>query len=663
MIFKRFGKPIIAGIVILALVGGGIWLFRKNAAAKEAAADPETETAQVERKDLTVTVSASGVIEPLTKVEVKSRGGGEIKRLFVDAGDTVTAGQMIAQIDPTQFKTRVDQAAATVASGRGRAAQARIDAALQQIQTTNDIGKSAAAVDAARANLAQLGEQLRQDRETVAASVTQAEAALSASRARLAQAISQRDAQPELQSAAVASAKANLEAARQNLAKVRVGPRSQEVISAEASLRSADAAVINAQASLGRQKSLLGKGFVSKQAVDDAQKGYDQALAARDMAAQSLSLLKIGNRAEDIAQAEAQAAGAEAALRQATANNVQISLKQSDVDAAQEDVKQAVAALANAQAQRRNITVREKQIAASKASLRQAEATLASARGGKLLDASKRAGVQVAQSDLQKSTLQFNEASNELAYTNVYAPRNGVVMEKLAEEGSVIPAGTAALKDGAGLVTIADISKLFVLASVDETDMSGVKVGQTCEITVSVLPDEKMTGHVVKIFPLGVVDQSVTRFPVRVQIDNPPPSVRPGMTGDVTITTATVKNALVIPDVAITRAKGKATVQVMVNAEEQEREVQPGLSNWDDTEIKTGLKEGEQVVIPPPPSASNGPGGGQGKGKGGSAKGGDSKGGNGKGADADQKKRDAERNKNRMMQQLRMRPGAQGGGR
>ncbi|MGE5530986.1 MAG: efflux RND transporter periplasmic adaptor subunit [Bacteroidota bacterium] len=650
-------KRIAIIVAAVAIIAGGIWFFRAQAAAKEKKDEPAVETATVERKELTVSVSASGVVEPLTKVEVKSRGGGEIKRLFVDAGDTVKAGQLIAQIDPTQFKTRVDQASATVAGGRARAAQAQIDSALQQIQTSTDISKSQAAVEASRANLAQLGEQLRQDRETTASTLAQAEASLAASRARLAQSIAQRDAEPELQQASVANAKASLDAARQNLAKVRTGARPQEVAEAEAALRNADAAVTNAQATLARQKSLLAKGFVSQQAVDDAQRGYDQAIAQKQISAETLSLVKAGNRVEDVAQAEAQVASAEASLRQAMANNVQVSLRQRDVEAAQEAVKQGIASLANAKAQQRNITVREKQIAAGKASLRQAEAALVAARGGKLTDASKRAGVQVAMADLRKSTLQFNEASNELSYTNVYAPRAGVVMEKLAEEGSVIPAGTAALKEGAGLVSLADVSTMFVLADVDETDMAGIKIGQDCDITVSVLPDEKMKGHVVKIFPLGVEDQSVVQFKVRIQIDNPPSTVRPGMTADATITTAHVQDALVVPDVAITRSKGKSTVEVpTADGGTEEREVVAGLSNWDDTEIKSGLKEGEKVIIPPPPGSDNPFGGGGGKG---GEKGG--KGGNGKGGqNASEKARDAERTKGRMMMQLRAR---QGGGR
>jgi len=595
-------KRILAAIILVAVIGGGIWFWRKSAAAKAEAEEPQTETATVERKDLAVTVSASGVLEPLTTVEVKSRSGGEIKRLFVEAGDVVRAQQLLAQIDPTQIQSKVDQAAATVASGRAKAAQAKLDAALQVTKTSTDITKSVAAVEAARANVAEVAEQLRQERQTTQQAVQQAEASLQAARARYAQAQAEAEAEPELQSAEVASAQAALEAARQNLAKVKAGPRAQEIAQGQASLRNAEAAVRNAEATLKRQRALLEKGFVSRQATDDAQKAYDQAVAQRDSAAAALKLLQAGNRPEEIAQAEAEAARAEASLRTAQANTVQVQLKQGDVEAARQAMHEAAAALETAKVQRSNVQVRQRQLEAAQASVRQAEAALAAARANRLQDAASRQSVRASLAELRKQTLQLSEAATDLSYTNVYAPRGGVIMQKFVEEGSVVPAGTAALKEGTGIVSIADISQMFVLAEVDEADMAGVKVGQSAEVTASVLPDRKLPAHVVKIFPMGQEDQNVVRFQVRVQIDDPPAELRPGMTADVTVHVAERKQVLVVPDTAITRSKGKASVDVMgANGQTETREVQVGLSNWEDTEIVSGLHEGETVVIPPPP--------------------------------------------------------------
>jgi len=101
---------IVTVVVVLVAVVTGLWLVRRNRRHQQAAA--ELLTATVTRGPLRVTVSATGVLEPLTTIEVKSRSGGEIKRMFVEAGDYVRAGQLIAQIDPTTLQRQVDQARA-----------------------------------------------------------------------------------------------------------------------------------------------------------------------------------------------------------------------------------------------------------------------------------------------------------------------------------------------------------------------------------------------------------------------------------------------------------------------------------------------------------------------------------------------------------------------
>jgi len=594
-------KRIATAVVVLALIVGAGWYWQKNKAAKNAEDAYEIETATVERKDLTITVSASGVLEALTTVEVKSRSGGEITGMFVEAGDYVEAGQLIAQCDPTQIRSKARQASANVSAARASAAQARLNASLQQVQTGTSMVQAEAGLESAHANLKQAEEQLAQERQTTADAVRKGQAALKSARARLSQAVAQRDVQGTLHAAEVASAEASVESARQNLAKLRAGARPQEIAQAKASLRSAEAGLHNAKKSLQRNEGLLAKGFVSKQAVDDAKQSYEQALAQRDSAKEALGELEAGSRVEDIAQAEAQLVQAEASLRLARTNEVQISLKKHDVVAAEASVIEAEATLASAKAQSRNVQVREQQLKAARAAVREAEAALHKAESGPLENEVKRKQIEVAMADVRRQMLALEDAAYDLQYTRVVAPRSGVIMEKLVEEGTVIPAGTADLREGTGLVTIADISKMYVLADVDEVDIAPVEVGQKCEISVSSLPDRKLKGLVVKIFPLGVEDQNVVRFQVKVHIEKPPTSLRPGMTADVTIKVAERSNVLVVPDLCITRTKDKTTVEVILKEALEEREVKVGLSNWEETEILEGLEEGEEVLIPPPP--------------------------------------------------------------
>ena len=594
-------KRVLSGVLILVLIVGGVWYYRKTKAAKAADELPEIETASVERKDLTITVSASGVLEALTTVEVKSRSGGEITGMYVEAGDYVEQGQLIAQIDPTAIRSRADQASADVASARANTSQARLNAQLQEVQTTTTLVQARASLEVSRAEVNQSEQELAKERQTSGDNIEKAKAALASAKASLTQATIQRDAQKKLYAAELQSAQASVESSRQNLAKLKAGPRTEEIQQARASLDSVKASLANAEASLNRRQALLKKGFVSQQDLDDARKAHDQALADRNRTTAALAQLEAGNRPEDIAQAQAQLVQAEASLQLAEVKRVEIDIKAQAVTVAEANVTQAEAQLTSTKAEARNVQIMEQRITSAKAGLRKAEAALAQAEVGNLEDDVKHHQVSIALSDLKKRTLALQDAAYDLQYTQVVAPRAGVVMAKLVEEGTVVPAGTAALREGTGLVTIADISEMYVLADVDEVDIAPVSEGQRAEIAVASLPDSKLKGQVVKIFPLGIADQTVVRFQVKVHIKNPSISLRPGMTADVTITVAERSDVLVVPDLCITRAKDETTVEVIREQTLEKREVKVGLSNWEETEILEGLKEGEELLIPPPP--------------------------------------------------------------
>ncbi|HCU37316.1 MAG TPA: hypothetical protein DGT21_18345 [Armatimonadetes bacterium] len=601
-------KRIVAGVVILAIIGGGVWFYRSRKAAKAAASEVEIETATVERKDLSITVSASGELEALTTVEVKSRSGGEVTGMFVEAGDYVEAGQIIAEVDATQIRTKVDQATADVNSARAGTAQARLNARSQEVQTYTSVDQARASLEQSRAQVRQAEEELRQSRQTTADAVHKAKASLASAEARLKQAILQRDAGKKLYDADITSAEASLDSRRQSLQLAIAGPRTENIEQARASLRSSQANLANAEKTLERQKALLDKGFISQQAFDDAQKSQKQARADVDRATAALAELEAGNRPEEIAQARASVTQAEASLALAKAGYSDVQVKEQAVTVAEASVEEARANLTSAEADRGSVLVMEQRLKSAKAGLVEAEAALAKAESGTLQDEVKRRQIDIAMADLHKRTLALQDAAYDLQYTQVVAPRSGVIMSKLVEEGTVVPAGTAALREGTGLVTIADISEMYVLADVDEVDIAPVAVDQPCEISVSALESKKLTGKVVKIFPLGQEENQVIRFKVRMKIDNPPKELRPGMTADATIKVAERKNVLVIPDVCVTRDnKAGPFVEVFENGtttKPEMRAVKVGLSNWEDTEITEGLKEGEVVLIPPPPGSN-----------------------------------------------------------
>ena len=134
-------KLVVIAVVIVAIIAA-VWLIKRRGNGEEE--QVALQTAEVTRGPLRVTVSATGALEPLTTVEVKSRSGGEISKLLVDAGDYVTAGQLIAQIDPTELQGKVDQARATADASNARVSQARLNASAQAAQTSTGIEEARA---------------------------------------------------------------------------------------------------------------------------------------------------------------------------------------------------------------------------------------------------------------------------------------------------------------------------------------------------------------------------------------------------------------------------------------------------------------------------------------------------------------------------------------
>jgi len=601
-------------IVVLVALAAGWWLIRH----RRAKAQPEEEyieTARVERGPLVVTVEAPGKLEPLTTVEVKSRVGGEIKKLYVDRGDRVKAGQLIAQIDPRQVESQVAQRQAEVDAARARLEQAKLNAENEQAAYEAALKQAQAAYDAAVARVRQAEEQLRLARESSQAQITQAKASLEAAKARLEQARTRAKAQPAITDATIAQRKAAVAAAQENLNRLLAGSRPQEIAEAEAAVKRAKAVADNAARELERMKKLYAKGFVSRQQLDQAQENYDTAQAQLEQARAQLDLAKEGPRKEEIEQARAQLEQAKAALRQAEAQRLDVQVAQQEEEAAEAAVAQAEASLASAQASAREVQVREKDLQQARAALQQAKAELERARKQRLQVEARRKDVAAAQASLSQAVARLEEVAYNREYTRVVAPRDGIILDKLLEEGTVVPAGTALYSQGAVIVTLADTSKMYVLAQVDESDIGQVKPGQKATVEFDVIPGRQLRGKVIKIYPKAQVEQDVVYYMVRVLLLDVPPQLRPGMTANVRITVASLKDVLKIPDRAIDRSGGKTTVEVLVNGQRQKREIKIGLTNWEETQVLEGLKEGEEVILPSISPPMFGPGAQRGGGR------------------------------------------------
>ena len=609
-------------IILIVVVAGGIWWFLRSREPEEEEGIEES-IATVERGDLRVTVAATGVLEPLTTVEVKSRSGGEIEELYVEAGDFVKAGDLIAQLDPTDLESEVESASAEVQGASARVSQARLSADAQQEQTYSGIDEARAGVASARARLRQSEATLVQTRETAEQAVQQARARVTSARANLAQAKAQEAVQPDLTQAEIRSAEASLERAKQDLSLLAAGNRPQEIAQARARVSESEAVVENARTELSRTESLHSKGYVSEQELASARRAVRPAEAQLTSSREALSLSEAGARSQDIERARAAVRQAEAALASARAQDVQLEVRTRAREAAVASLIEAEASLRTAEAQRKQVDVREGEVEAARRAVDQAEAGLDRAESGRLTARAQRESVTAASADLRRAQASLQDVQYNFTHTTIVAPRDGVVLTKHVEEGTVVPAGTAALAEGTSIITLADITEMYVMANVDEVDISRVQAGQPVDISVETLPNEETRGEVEKIFPQRTAEENVVYFPVLSRVLDLHPELRPGMTVDASIITAERADILLVPDAAIDRSGGETAVEVVVEGSEEpeRRPVEVGVSDFIQTEIISGVEEGEQLALPSAAS-EEGPGGpGRPGGPGGGARG------------------------------------------
>ena len=391
---KRFIWGSVVVLIVVLIAGGVIAATRGGTKI-----DP-TKLQKVERGDLAKSVVATGKVEPITKVEVKSKASGIVKKLLVDYGDLVKKGQVLAQLDKVEIEAQVEQ--------------------------------SRAALQAAQASLS--------------------------------------------------SAEADYERAKVDAQ----GP---------------DVPLL--KRAYERATGMAKEGVVSTSALEDAQRNYEMALNKQNVSKAQVTVLKA-----KIAQAQAQ-------------------------------------------------------VAEDQANLKQLE--------------------------------------EQLSYTDIVSPIDGVVLSRNVEMGDAVSSILVLGSSATLVMTLGDTSQVYVKGKVDESDIGKVYLGQPARIKVESFKDKTFNGVVTKISPMGVEKDNVTTFEVRVSINNATGELKAEMTANAEIILEEHKNVLQIPEGAIIYDKDKkASVEIPdTSAKDGKKKmaVNIGISNGAKTEVLSGLKEGDQVVL------------------------------------------------------------------
>jgi HlyD family secretion protein len=394
---KRRRRFIIGGIVLVVLIGIGVGV---TAALRPNRQIDPSKLAAVGRGDIARSVVATGKVQPLAKVEIKSKASGIVKQIFVDYGDTVKAGHVLVELDKEQLQANV------------REAQALLQAA-------------EAAAEAAQATY---------ERDLV-----------------------------EAEGPDVPFLKTGME----------------------------------------RAEYLHKDGLIAKSVLEDAEKAYRMGLN-KQMAAQ------------------------------------------------------------------RNTSVARAELARAKAQVAQAKAAL-------------------------------ERAAEDLRNSTITSPIDGLVLSRDVNVGDAVSSILVLGSQATLVMTLGDVSDVYVLGRVDEADIGKVYLGQPARIVVESFKDKKFEGQVTKISPLGKEKDNVTTFEVRVSIHNPSGELKANMSANAEIILEEKKNVLLIPEAAVIYDKDRnASIEVPdLKGEKGRRKVavKLGISNGVKTELVSGLHEKDKVVL------------------------------------------------------------------
>ena len=215
------------------------------------------------------------------------------------------------------------------------------------------------------------------------------------------------------------------------------------------------------------------------------------------------------------------------------------------------------------------------------------------------------AALKQTQASIKQTTVAINTAEVELGYTKIIAPFTGTVVSVPVEEGQTVNANQTTPT----IAEIADLSQMEVKLEIAEGDITKVKPGLPVEYTILSEPNEKFHTTLQSIDPglTTLTDGTYTEssssdaavyYYAKLLVPNEEGKLRIGMTTQNVITSQEVKNTLIVPTMAIKKQKGKRVVQVLqADGKVEEREIKVGLTDGLNTQVLSGLKEGDKVVM------------------------------------------------------------------
>ena len=221
------------------------------------------------------------------------------------------------------------------------------------------------------------------------------------------------------------------------------------------------------------------------------------------------------------------------------------------------------------------------------------------------------ARLESARNSYELELTQEREIEDQIVNCTILSPADGEVTYANENNKGVVIAEGEEVRENQTIIRLPDSSRLLVQAKINESRVEQVKTGMKCRITIDAIRDVELEGSVQSVsdYPWPAFDRyraHIKEYGTKILINDAPKGLRTGMTAKVTILSELIEDALQIPLPAVFRKKGQAYCLVAGEEEELElREIELGPNNMSHAVVRSGLQEGESVVINPDPFREN----------------------------------------------------------
>ena len=596
----RWLKIVFLVVILVALIVGGRFAFLRflGGDSDESQVVQETEFVTVSRGTIMTTVNASGNIVYPEQVELAFSVSGDLREMVAAVGDAVEKDATLAYLDDLELRDAVLREESNL-----RTAEINLEKLLAP-PPSEDVRKSELALEAAEsqaeASLRSARDALEDAEKTLDALLNPDDTAVKSAKKKvadasdaLAQGQESLTALPGGSDAKVLGAKNTWQEATNKLAAEKQRVR-EDIYKYNNELDDARRRLERAQKNFGEDASAD-----NRHELEEAQRKFKE---AKDRVDPELSLrnAELSDNPPPgtiVGELTAKVREAESILA-----SVRVSVD-SDLKAAEREVASAMDSLEIAvdelsalqQPTADKVEEAEYKVENARTELESAQQKADNDIERARLDLDiVRAGAASQEVELQQLQVERAQLSLEIAKRNLNqavlrAPFAGVVA---AVEGSV------GQKTGTKVVTLVRADRIEMRASVDEADVSSIRVGQPVEVTTYASPDFKISGTVETISPTSVEQQGVVLYPVTIRLEPGDQSLRGGLSANALIEVSSRDGILLLPNRAIRREGDERVVYVRQEGDVLERRVvEIGVRDSEVSEIVSGVSEGEEVAI------------------------------------------------------------------